>query len=52
MAITSVFIVFIGEEWHLIMHSHYRVAGNSALFFFPALALVLTGPGKWSIDRK
>ena len=25
---------------------------HALLFFFPALALVLTGPGKWSIDRK
>ena len=25
---------------------------HALLFFFPALTLVLTGPGKWSIDRK
>jgi putative oxidoreductase len=25
---------------------------HALLFFFPALALVLMGPGKWSLDRK
>lgn len=25
---------------------------HALLFFFPALVLVLMGPGKWSIDRK
>ena len=25
MAFTSIFIIFIGEDWHTIMHSHYRV---------------------------
>ena len=24
MAFTSIFIVFIGEDWHTLMHSHYR----------------------------
>ena len=41
MAITSIFIVFIGEEWQELMHSHFRVSGNSALFFFPALYICL-----------
>ena len=41
MALTSIFVVFIGEDWHVIMHSHYRVAGFSALLFFPALFVSL-----------
>lgn len=38
---TSIFILFIGEDWHKLMHSHYRAQGNSALVFFPALYICL-----------
>ena len=41
MALTSIFVVFIGEDWHTIMHSHYRVEGVSALLFFPLLYISL-----------
>ena len=41
MAMTSIFIIFIGEDWHVLMHSHYRAKGNSALFFFPFLFICL-----------
>ena len=41
MAITSIFIVFIGEDWQILMHSHYRVEGISALIFFPTLYICL-----------
>ena len=41
MAFTSIFIVFIGEDWQTVMHSHYRVEGVSALFFFPFLYICL-----------
>lgn len=41
MALTSIFVVFIGEDWHTIMHSHYRVEGVSALIFFPLLYISL-----------
>ena len=37
MAMTSIFILFIGEDWQILMHSHYRAQGISALIFFPAL---------------
>lgn len=41
MGFTSIFIVFIGEDWQLAMHSHYRVEGEIALFFFPLIFIVL-----------
>ena len=37
MAMTSIFILFIGEDWQILMHNHYRAQGISALFFFPAV---------------
>ena len=41
MAFTSIFIVFIGEDWQTLMHSHYRIEGVSALLFFPFLYICL-----------
>lgn len=34
MSLTSIFIVFIGEDWQSIMHMHYRVQGGVPLIFF------------------
>ena len=41
MAMTTIFILFIGEDWHKVMHSHLRAQGASALFFFPTLYICL-----------
>ena len=41
MALTTIFIVFIGEEWHTVMFMHYRVVGYTALVFFPFLYIFL-----------
>lgn len=41
MAITTILIIFIGEDWHTVMHSHYRVEGFSALVFFPVVYIIL-----------
>ena len=41
MAFTTIFIVFIGEDWHTVMHNYYRVEGLSAVLFFPTLFVVL-----------
>lgn len=34
MAITSIFIVFIGEDWQALMHTQFRVAGGVSILFF------------------
>ena len=41
MAFTAIFIVFIGEDWQSVMHTHYRVSGHIALLFFPLLYIML-----------
>ena len=40
-AFTSIFIVFIGEDWQIVMHSHYRIEGNVSLLFFPILFIMM-----------
>ena len=41
MAFTSIFIVFIGEDWQLVMHSHYRVEGLISIAFFTVMYIFL-----------
>lgn len=41
MALTTIFIVFIGEDWHTVMFMHYRVVGHTALVFFPFLYIFM-----------
>ena len=34
MALTAIFILFIGDDWQAIMQDYYRVEGNISLLFF------------------
>ena len=41
MGLTSVFIIFIGEDWQMLLYSHYRVHGFTAMIFFPLMFIML-----------
>ena len=37
----SIFIIFIGEDWQVSMHEHYRGLGLLPIFFFPIVYISL-----------
>ena len=41
IAFTSIFIVFIGEDWQTVMADHYRAEGSFSLIFFMATYVCL-----------
>ena len=41
MALTTVFIIFIGEDWQNVMFSYYRIHGVRAMLFFLIMLIFL-----------
>ena len=37
----TIFIMFIGEDWQVVMHEHYRGIGLTSLIFFPIVYISL-----------
>jgi voltage-dependent calcium channel L type alpha-1D len=37
---TTIFIVFIGEDWNSSMYDHVRATGNGSIFFFVSLFIL------------